>query len=81
LSTLITNYVITPDEARNLMTQEWAEIDYDGLTDAQRDVLDRINLAKVGQGAYSEANDPTPDEPGRPGGSRQERSNSETVPE
>jgi len=88
LSTLITNYVITPDEARNLMTQEWADIEYDGLTQDQRDVLDRINLAKVGQGVWAEANDPEPEtvnEPesqaGRPEGARQSAGNSETVPE
>jgi len=88
ISTLITNYVITPDEARELLNQEWADVEYDGLSQQQRDVLDRINLAKVGQGAWAEANDPQPEtvaEPesqaGRPEGARQSSGNAETVPE
>lgn len=91
LSTLLGQYIITPNEARNILAEEWAEIDLSDLTDEQMDILDRINLAQVGQGEWAEANDPSSDVPettakqggqegGRPEGARQESENTGTTP-
>lgn len=48
LTILINGYTLTPDEARNILSEEWAEIDLDALTEEDRDLLDRINLTQVG---------------------------------
>jgi hypothetical protein len=87
LGSLIGNYVITPDEARALLTEEWSHIEYSDLTEDQMDILDRLNLAQVGQGKFSEANDPSPDttsemggeEGGRPEGANQESGNQQVT--
>lgn len=87
IGTLIGQYVITPDEARSILTEEWAHIDFDDLTQDQMDVLDRLNLAQVGQFEGAEANDPEPETPqtggqqgGRPAGGRQSPEGSGTTP-
>lgn len=87
LATLLGQYMITPDEARAILSEEWASIDLDDLTQEQMDVLDRINLAQVGQGEFAEANDPEPDNPqrggqegGRPEGARQGAEQSGATP-
>lgn len=54
LTTLIGNYVVTPDEAREILTEEWTQIDFDNLTEDQMDILDRLNLAQVGQAQGAE---------------------------
>jgi len=50
----IKNYVMTPDEARSLVSEEWATFDIDvdlgELTEQQMDDLDRININEAGQG-------------------------------
>ena len=50
----IKNYVLTPDEARSLLNEEWATFDIDvdlaELTESQKDGLDRININEAGQG-------------------------------
>jgi hypothetical protein len=50
LSTMIGTFAMTPDEARGVLSAEFAEIDLDDLTEDQLDVLDRINLTRSGQG-------------------------------
>jgi hypothetical protein len=44
----INGYVMTPDEAREILTEDFAEIEFDTLTESQWDELDRLNLNKVG---------------------------------
>lgn len=88
MTTLIGNYVLTPDEARELLTGEFTQIDLDSLTEDQMDVLDRLNLAQVGQFQGAEANDPSPDtnprqggqQGGRPEGARQSPESSGATP-
>ncbi len=50
----IKNYVMTPDEARTLVSEEWASFDIDvsldALTEDELDTLDRINMNEAGQG-------------------------------
>lgn len=48
MTIMINGYMLTPDEARNILSEEWAEIDLGALTEEQRDLLDRINLTQVG---------------------------------
>jgi hypothetical protein len=45
---LINNYALTPDEARTILSSEWAEFDLEELSEEQYDILDRINLTSVG---------------------------------
>jgi hypothetical protein len=92
VTTLIGNYVITPDEARSILTEEWAAVDVDDLDEDQMDTLDRINLAQVGQGRWAELNDPSSDLPeqnaqasgsegGRPEGAQQSSEQSGVTPD
>jgi hypothetical protein len=50
----IKNYVLTPDEARGLVEEQWAEFDadieLDDLTESDWDELDRINIREAGRG-------------------------------
>jgi len=50
----IKNYVLTPDEARSLLSEEWAtfdiDVDLDNLAESEWDQLDRINIREAGQG-------------------------------
>jgi hypothetical protein len=50
----IRQYVLTPDEARSLVEEEWAsfdiDVDLDDLTEDDWDSLDRINLREAGRG-------------------------------
>jgi len=50
----IKNYALTPDEARSVLSEEWAEfdidVDLDELTEEQMDTFDRINVREVGRG-------------------------------
>lgn len=50
MSVLIGNYVLTPEEARGLLSEEWAELDLGSMDEEQMDVLDRVNLTGAGQG-------------------------------
>ena len=67
----IKNYVLTPDEARELLTEEWAtfdiDVDLDDLAEPEWDEFDRINIREAGQG-------PQDDEPVNP-----ERANPQTA--
>jgi len=62
----IKNYVLTPDEARSLVEEEWAtfdiDVDLDALTEDDRDALDRINMNEAGQGASDNEPDTSPRE-------------------
>lgn len=44
----IGGYIMTPDEGRELLTEDFVEIEFDNLTEEQYDTLDRINLNQVG---------------------------------
>lgn len=55
MGTAINGYLLTPDEARSILSEEWAEIDVEALTDSQKDMLDRINLFQVGQAQGGQA--------------------------
>jgi len=50
----IKNYVLTPDEARSLLEEEWTTFDIDvaldDLSEDDWDSLDRINIREAGQG-------------------------------
>lgn len=52
----IKNYVLTPDEARSIVSEEWAEfdidVDLDELEEDDWDSLDRINMNEAGQGIH-----------------------------
>lgn len=54
----IKQYVLTPEEARSIVEEEWAsfdiEVDLEELTEEDRDALDRINLHEAGQGTVGE---------------------------
>jgi hypothetical protein len=54
LSAGIKQYILTPTEARSILTEEWAQFDIDvdlaELTEDDKDALDRINLREAGQG-------------------------------
>ena len=80
----VKNYVLTPDEARSLVEEEWAtfdiDVDLDDLTEDQMDTLDRININEAGQGIKD--NEPVNSsrtvggqQGGRPEGSTQSQSN------
>lgn len=58
VSTLINGYMLTPDEARAILSAEWSRVDLDNLTESQMDVLDRINLSQVGAWKGAERNEP-----------------------
>jgi hypothetical protein len=53
----IKQYVLTPDEARSILNEKWAEfdvdVDLDELEEEQKDELDRINLHETGMGALN----------------------------
>ena len=82
-SNAIKNYELTPDEARSVLSEQWAsvdiDVDLDPLTEDEMDTLDRINIREAGQG-------PQDDEPidrenqmqqnggGQPQGQTRERS-------
>jgi hypothetical protein len=57
----VKNYVLTPDEARNLVEEEWArfdiDVDLDTLSEEDLDDLDRINLREVGRGPQDDEPD------------------------
>lgn len=57
----IKQYVLTPDEARSLVEEEWAsfdiDVDLDDLTEADWDNLDRINLRETGRGPMDNEED------------------------
>jgi hypothetical protein len=83
----VKNYVLTPDEARSLVEEEWAtfdiNVDLDDLTEDQMDTLDRININEAGQGIKD--NEPVNSsrtvggqQGGRPEGSTQSQSNPTT---
>lgn len=57
MTTAIGQYVLTPDEAREMLTEEFTEIDFDDLTERQKDELDRIRLASSGQGPHALASE------------------------
>lgn len=54
LTSAIKQYVLTPEEARSILQEEWAEfdidVDLDELDEEKLDQLDRINLHETGQG-------------------------------
>jgi len=60
----IKNYVLTPDEARSLVSENWAEfeidVDLDELSEDEWDDLDRINMNEAGQGASDNEPDTSP---------------------
>lgn len=60
----IKQYVLTPDEARSILSEQWAEfdidVDLDELTEEQRDQLDRINVREAGQGPQDDEPDTSP---------------------
>lgn len=56
-STAIGQYVMTPDEAREIIESTFAEIDLGNLTESQMDELDRIRLASSGQGPQALASE------------------------
>jgi len=60
----IKNYVLTPEEARSLVEEQWAEFDIDveldELSEAEWDNLDRINMNEAGQGASDNEPDTGP---------------------
>lgn len=57
IGNLIGNYALTPDEAREVLSEEFVEIDLGSLTEEQMDVLDRINLTNMGQGPAAMASE------------------------
>jgi len=67
----IKSYVLTPDEARSLVAEEWAEfeidVDLDELSEDEWDSLDRINMNEAGQGASDNDPDSSPRENPRVG--------------
>ncbi|UBF23160.1 portal protein [Haloarcula tailed virus 2] len=58
LTMMINGYMITPDEARSILSEEWARVDMDGMSEEQMDILDRINLTQVGAWEGAERNEP-----------------------
>jgi len=60
----IKNYVLTPDEARSLVSEQWAEfdidVDLDELSEDEWDDFDRINMNEAGQGASDNEPDTGP---------------------
>jgi hypothetical protein len=50
LSTLIGSFALTPDEAREILSEDFTSVELDDMTESQMDVLDRINLTRSGQG-------------------------------
>jgi hypothetical protein len=57
----IKNYVLTPDEAREVVEAGWSEFDHDvdleALTEDQYDLFDRINIREVGRGPQDDEPD------------------------
>jgi hypothetical protein len=90
LTTLIGQYVLTPDEARSILSEQWSMVDIDDLTETQKDELDRIRLATSGQGEAAMAsegeyaNAPSSEEvneaAGRPEGAQQSSEQSGATP-
>jgi hypothetical protein len=87
VTTLIGQYALTPNEARELLTEEFTHVELDDLTEDQMDILDRVRLATSGQGQqalisereYTSAPG-TPEEGGREGGQEQGQTQSQTDP-
>lgn len=51
ISTAINDFVLTPDEAREILQEEWADIDIDwqdDFSDAEKDWLKSLNVAQMG---------------------------------
>jgi hypothetical protein len=75
---------LTPDEARSLVSEEWAEFDIDvsltALSESDWDDLDRINMNEAGQGVPDNEPDVSYQNPtlqnggGQPEGQNRERS-------
>jgi hypothetical protein len=90
LTTLIGSYVLTPDEARSILSEEWSAIDLNDLTERQKDELDRIRLATSGQGEQALASEGEytnapegagqQETAGRPEGAQQSPESSEATP-
>jgi hypothetical protein len=53
LTTLIGSFAVTPDEAREILSEDFVGIDLDDLSEGQMDILDRINLTRSGQGTQA----------------------------
>jgi hypothetical protein len=53
LTTLIGSFALTPDEARSILSEEFADVDLGDMSEDQMDVLDRINLTRSGQGTQA----------------------------
>jgi hypothetical protein len=54
LTTLVGNFALTPTELREIMSEDFAELDLGEMTEEKFDVLDRINLTRSGQGPSAE---------------------------
>lgn len=76
LTFLINGFALTPDEARSIINEEWAEmdLDFDDLTDDQIQWLEEINLSKTGSGSL-EAQEVNPREGGDAKGNPQSGQN------
>lgn len=82
----IKNYVLTPNEARSILEEEWAEldtdVDLDDLSEEDMDILDRINMNEAGQGVSDNElvneervrESPMNNSGGRPQGSNEDQS-------
>jgi len=53
LTTLIGAFAVTPDEAREILSEDFVGIELDDLSESQIDILDRINLTRSGQGTQA----------------------------
>lgn len=54
LSSAISNFILTPEEARNILQEEWADVDIewrDDFSEDERDWLKTLNVAQVGSEA------------------------------
>lgn len=91
MTSAIGQYVLTPDEARGILSAQFTELDLNSLTEEQKDELDRIRLAASGQGPHAVMSEEEYTEGpensrtggqsgGRPQGSRQQSEQSGTTP-
>jgi len=80
----IKNYVMTPDEARSLLSEEWAEfdidVDLDELAESEMDTLDRININEAGQGIKDNEPRNNPSQSGSDGGRPEGSTNASETP-
>jgi hypothetical protein len=54
LSSAINNFILTPEEARNILQEEWADVDVeweDDFSEAEKDWLKTLNVTQVGSEA------------------------------